>query len=193
MIVLSKHAFLSGLIDRTEVITSNTQPLLRLSEEELNFKPEPDTWSIAEIFGHLNIANSRYIRSILERINTAPDISTANYYKGGWLGDWVYEKLMPRADGSVFKINSTKLFCPLTGNHTAKEVLRQFLEHQNEVHDILLHASTKDLVRIRIPFYLTGIFSFRLGDTLRFMIAHNERHLLQAHRMLKKNAAFQNG
>jgi hypothetical protein len=29
----------------------------------------------------------------------------------------------------------------------------------------------------------------RLGDNLRFIIAHNERHLLQAHRMMKQFTA----
>jgi uncharacterized damage-inducible protein DinB len=192
MSVFSKQALLSELIDRTEVITSNTYSFLRLSEEELNFKPSQLEWSIAEIYGHLNITTTTYIHSILKKIKTAPDTDYAGY-QSGWLGDWVYEKLMPRADGSVYKINSPKFFHAANKEPEAHEALNQFLQHQDVTHDILRHASTKDLERIRIPFYFAKILTFRLGDTLRFLIAHNERHLLQAHRMMEKIPLVQNG
>lgn len=192
MNVLSKQDFLSGLIDKTEVITSNTHAFLRLSEDKLNFKPEPQVWSIVEIFSHLNIANTKYIHSILEKIKMAPD-AISPYFQSGWMGDWVYEKLMPRSDGSVCKMSSPKFFHPAKNKNASHEVINQFLERQDEIHDILLHVSTKDLARIRVPFYLTGILKFRLGDSLRFLIAHNERHLLQAHRVMEKCLIPQNG
>ncbi len=194
MNVLSRQTLLSDLIDRTAVITSNTHPFLRLSEGQLNFKVGAGIWSIAEIFGHLNITNTKYIHSILERIKTAPDV-IPEMYQNGWLGDWVYEKLMPRADGSVFRINAPKFFhAEIKGQHQhAHEMLNQFIEQLHVIHDILIHSATKDLRRIRVPFYLTGALRFRLGDTLRFLIAHNERHLLQAHRMLEQLPLSQKG
>lgn len=50
--------------------------------------------------------------------------------------------------------------------------------------DILRHSATKDLRRIRIPFHFIPFLHFSLGETLRFLIAHNERHLLQAQRLV---------
>lgn len=192
MSTFSKQSLLSELMDRTEVITSNTQSFLRLSEEELNYKPVQHEWSISEIYGHLNITNTTYIHSILKKIKAAPDTDYPGY-QSGWLGDWVYEKLMPRADGSVYKISSPKFLHAFTKQSDVYDVLNQFLEHQNVTHDILRYASTKNLEQIRIPFYFAKVFTFRLGDTLRFLIAHNERHLLQAHRMMEKIPIVQNG
>jgi len=191
MNVFSKQTLLSGLTDRTVIITSNTHPFFRLSETQLKFKASPEIWSIAEIFEHLNISNTKCIHAILERVKTLPDI-TSDRYQSSWLGDWVYEKLMPKADGSVFKVSSPKFLHP-PGCGDAYKVLQQFMETQNETHDVLLHAATKDVNGIRVPFYLTKTLKFRLGDTLRFLIAHNERHLLQAQRMMNTVLQIQNG
>ncbi len=106
MAVFSKQSLITELLDRTELIKASTKPFLRLDEEQLNFKSDPHRWSIAEIFEHLNICNNIYIRSILSRITTAPDVKDA--YRSGWLGDLIYGKIMPRADGSVFKIQGKK-------------------------------------------------------------------------------------
>jgi len=61
-------------------------------------------------------------------------------------------------------------------------VIEGFQRQCDALDDILRHAYTKDLRRIRIPFISFPSFIFGLGDTLRFVIAHNERHLLQAQR-----------
>ncbi|HLK28232.1 MAG TPA: DinB family protein [Puia sp.] len=192
MSLFDKQSLLSELIDRTEIITSNTKSFLRLSEDQLNYKPAPQTWSISEIYSHLNITNSAYNSFILKKIKSAEDVSI-NHCQSGWLGDWVYEKLMPRADGSVFKINSPKSHRANITDPDAFEVLNTFLEQQDVMHDILQHASTKDLDRITVPFYYSKILKFRLCDTLRFIIAHNERHLMQAHRMIEKMPVVQKG
>ncbi|HMH21964.1 MAG TPA: DinB family protein [Puia sp.] len=183
MAVFNKQSLITELLDRTELIKASTKPFLRLSEEQLNFKPGPGCWSIAEIFEHLNISNNIYIRSILSRITKAPDVKEEEY-RSGWLGDWVYEKIMPRADGSVFKIRARKMMqaseCVLNG----QETLQKFLQQCDMIDDILRHVTTKNLQAIRIPFSYTRLLHLRLGDNLRYLIAHSERHLLQAHRVM---------
>jgi hypothetical protein len=183
MAVFNKQGLITELFDRTELIKASTKPFLRLTEEQLNFKPGPGSWSIAEIFEHLNICNNIYIRSILSRITTAPDEKTEEY-RSSWLGDWIYEKVMPRPDGSVFKIRARKTMhaggCLLNG----QETLHKFLQQCDMIDDILRHVTTKNLQRIRIPFSFSRLLHLRLGDNLRYLIAHSERHLLQAHRVM---------
>ena len=183
MAVFSKQSLITELLDRTELIKASTQPFLRLNDDQLNFKPAPGRWSIAEIFEHLNIKNNIYIRSILSRITRAPDV-TGEKYTSGWLGDWVYNKIMPRADGTVFAIRAPRAHCAADGLLDGKDILHRFLQQCDAIDDILRHVSTKDLARIRIPFSFTRLLRFRLGDNLRYLVAHNERHLLQAHRVM---------
>lgn len=184
MAVFSKQSLITELLDRIELIKASTQPFLRLTEQQLNFSPGPNKWSIAEVFGHLNIAHDVYIRCILSRITLAPDVKTDSY-RSGWLGDLLYEKIMPRADGSVFKIPSPRSFHANKEGLDGHEELQRFLQQCDALDDILRHVSTKDLQGIKIPFSFTRFLRLRLGDNLRYLIAHNERHLLQAHRVMR--------
>src|ERR1700748_1753818 len=103
MAVFSRQSLITELLDRTELIKASTQHFLRLTDEQLLTRPGPGKWSLTEIFGHLNISHDLYIRSILSRITLAPD-SRSDEYTSGWLGDWIYERVKPRADGSVARM-----------------------------------------------------------------------------------------
>ena len=184
MTVFSKQGLITELLDRTELIKASTQPFLRLSEDQLNAGPCPGMWSIAEIFGHLNIYNGAYIRSILSKITVAPDVK-GDAYRSGWIGDWVYKQAMPREDGSVFKRKAVRATRPPAGPLDGKEILQKFLQQCDMLDDILRHSSTKDLQRIQIPFCFSRFMPLRLGDNLRYLMAHCERHLLQAHRVME--------
>jgi hypothetical protein len=183
MAVFSKQSLITELLDRIELAKASTQPFFRLTDDQLNFKPDPAKWSITQIFGHLNITHDIYIRRILTRITMAPDVKEEQFISG-WLGDWVYEKIMPRADGSVFKLKAPKSHCLGEDEQDGKEVLQKFLLQCDAFDDILRHVATKDLQQIKIPYSFTRLVQLRLGDNLRYLVAHNERHLLQAHRVM---------
>lgn len=184
MAVFSKQALITELLDRTELVKASTQSFLRLTEQQLHFKPAPDKWSIAEIFGHLNIVHNIYTRIILSRIALAPDVK-GEQYRSGWLGDWLYRKMMPRPDGTVFRLPSPRSLHASREGLDGQEELERFLQQCDALDDILRHVSTKDLQGIRIPVSFAKVLRLRLGDNLRYMVAHNERHLLQAHRVLQ--------
>ena len=101
----------------------------------------------------------------------------------GW-GDWAYEKIVPRPDGSVLKMKTVKSVTPVKPKEDIREVLYSFQQSCDALDDILRHSATKDLRRIRIPFHFVPFLHFGLGETLRFLLAHNERHLLQAQRLV---------
>jgi uncharacterized damage-inducible protein DinB len=183
MAVFNKQVLLMELIDRTELFKASTQPFRHLDDDQLNYKPAPGSWSIAEIFEHLNISNGMYIQLLLPRITTAPD-TPADTFRSGWLGDLIYEMIVPRPDGSVFKMKAPKSMHAATNRLDGHEVLLRVNQKCDEIEDILRHVTTKDLQRIKIPFSVTKLVSLRLGDNLRYLIAHSERHLLQAQRVM---------
>src|ERR1700722_18467287 len=183
MAVCSRQGLITELLDRTELIKAGTNTFLRLTEEQLTCPPAPGQWNIVQIFVHLRLANDVYIRNILPRITLAPD-TPSDQHRSSWLGDWAYEKIVPRADGSVFKMKTAKSVLPVKPNEDLREVLHNFHRTCDAMDDILRHSATKDLRRIRIPFHFIPLLHFSLGETLRFIIAHNERHLLQAQRLV---------
>lgn len=188
MAIFSRQGLITELLDRTELIKAGSAAFLRLTDEELGFSPAPGTWSIVEVFGHLNLSNEIYIRYILPRVTLAAD-RPSDDFSSTWLGDWAYEKIVPRPDGSVFKMNTAKSVRPVKPNTDVREVLHHFHRTCDALDDILRHSATKDLRRIRIPFHFIPLLHFSLGETLRFVIAHNERHLLQAQRLLNDHCS----
>ncbi len=185
MAVFSRSVLITELLDRTELIKASSQTFLRLSDEQLHYRSAPDKWSITEIFGHLNIYQDQYIRTMLSHITLAPDLPS-DRYNSSWVGDWIYEKVMPRADGTIFKLKTTKAWNVSGRSLDARDALGSFQRKCDALDDILRHAATKNLQRIKIPFNSSSLFRLRLGDTLRMLVAHNERHLLQAQRVMKE-------
>lgn len=103
MAVFSRQGLITELLDRTELIKAGSAAFLRLTDEQLGFSPDLHSWSIVEVFVHLNLSNEIYIRYILPRVTLAPD-RPSDDFRSNWLGDWAYEKIVPRPDGSVFKM-----------------------------------------------------------------------------------------
>jgi len=184
MAVFSRISLITELLDRTELLKANTQTFLRLTDEQLKQQPGAGAWSISEVYGHLNLSMDQSIRSILSRIALAPD-THSDEYSSGWLGDLACTIIMPRPDGSVFKLKARKSHTVEPANIDAREELSVFLRHCDALDDILRHVATKDLRRITIPFFLPRLLRLRLGDVLRFLVAHGERHLLQAQRVME--------
>ena len=183
MAVFSRTSLITELLDRTELLKANTQTFLRLTDEQLQFRPAPGAWSISEVYGHLNLSMDQSIRSILSRIALAPDFNS-DEYNSGWLGDLACSIIMPRPDGSVFKLKARKSQCVDAAAIDSREELLVFLRHCDALDDILRHVATKDLRRITIPYFFPRFLRLRLGDVLRFLVAHGERHLLQAQRVM---------
>ena len=179
MALFSRTTLITDLLDRTELLKVNTHAFGRLTDDQLLKSPGPGKWSIAEIYGHLNLCLDQYTRLILSRITLAPD-SSSDVYRSGWLGDWVYDRIMPRADGSVLRQKARKAWCVEAARIDARDELGRFQRHCDALDDILRHVATKDLRRISIPFFMPRLLALRLGDMLRYLVAHGERHLLQA-------------
>jgi DinB superfamily len=183
MAVFSRQELITQLLDRTEILKASTLTFLRLTDDQLQYRPGPGQWSIVEIFGHLDLSMDFYSREILSRITLAPD-NPSDMYRSSLLGDWLYQRIMPRPDGTVFKFKARRSLCAGSQDQDGKEVIRVFQRHCDAIDDILRYVATKDLRRISIPFYFPGILRLRLGDMLRYLVAHGERHLLQAQRVM---------
>ena len=64
-------------------------------------------------------------------------------------------------------------------------MLENFLTSLDRFHDILERSRQVHLGKVRVRVLPGTFMRFRLGDTLRFINAHTQRHLAQIHRMLE--------
>jgi hypothetical protein len=79
-------------------------------------------------------------------------------------------------------MSAQKEMNPLNCDLTITTIDR-FLKQQQHLESLLTQAKAIDLVKAKTPVSLTRLLKLRLGDTLRFLVYHIERHVLQAERI----------
>ncbi|WP_276500911.1 DinB family protein [Terrimonas pollutisoli] len=140
-------------------------------------QPLPGKWSIIEVLEHLN-SYSRYYLLAIEKSLLA-DKPATELFKPGWLGDYFTKLMKPNEDGTVAnKMKSPKDHRP-PKFLDAFPVLNSFLEHQHYLLELLEQAKSKNIGSIRISITISKFIKLKLGDTFRFLIAHEQRHFVQ--------------
>jgi len=153
--------------------------------QRLGFREGFNFSSVAEIFEHLNIMHGAFLRSIGKVMSDAP-INARELFNSGWIGNWIYNKMMPRPDGTVFKMRTPRKFHAPASKLDAKAVLDTFMKQLDEFDHVLELCNYVDLQKMKLPLAYPRGLKLRLGDGLRFIVAHSERHLLQARNTLSQ-------
>jgi hypothetical protein len=182
MTAYNATALLDELSSDIRTILVYTETLKTKTEDELN-KPAADGgWSAAQVLAHLNFYASYYLPEIEKALSNA-STNTKPFYKSGWLGNYFANLMAPKADGQVkSKMKSPKNAVP-ADNLNAKQELETFIAYQHQFLNALEIAKKTDLSSARIATSLTTLIKLKLGDTFRFVIAHEQRHVEQMRRL----------
>ncbi len=177
---------LQNLTQDTQQILQTTQSIiLPLSEHQRTWKPSPKKWGVAECLEHLNIYGRYYLPQIQSAIQKNSHTSPNENYAGGWLGNYFVNSMLPKEQTVVNKMNTPKDYNPVNLPMEHTNYLQDFLEQQQQILNLLEKAQQVNLKKIKIPISLSKWIKIRLGDTFRFVIAHNQRHLLQAQNVIQ--------
>lgn len=179
------QARLTTLLDTVE------REFAHLSDEQLRWKPAPGRWSVVECLQHLNLAERYYIRNIqhkVDKLGLVQTNPTDQTIESDWIGKLFSYAVDPQAN---VKIPAPGLVRPRHADdlHPAS-VLAQFLELQTLLRDLLGKAVYLDWNRDRLATLFGNWLTIRVGDALRMLVAHTERHLNQAMRVKREMATF---
>lgn len=155
------------------------ETLQDLSLAQLNHKVSPESWSILECLEHLNL----YAAFYHPHIDTALVRDKAcEVFRPGFFGNYMVNMIRPKE-----QIKKMKTFEAMNPNGSAlgHEVIKKFLENQNVLLDYLDRAQHCNLNKNKVPLTFTRLIHLKPGDALRFMVYHNQRHVLQAARNVK--------
>ena len=147
--------------------------------EELNYKPASDKWSILECIEHLNRYGRYYIpeiRSQIKKSSHIPDIS----FKSGLLGNYFAESL--RSKPELNKMRTFKSMNP-AGSTLNKRAITELMEQVEALQEIIKRFAQLNLTKIKTGITISNWIKLRLGDTLRVVIYHIDRHIDQANRI----------
>jgi hypothetical protein len=181
-IMMHRTDLINDLKTRTEEILLEATQFNSLSKEDLNHRNAPDSWSILECLEHLNRYGDFYLPEINRRIKGA-QLSKNEVFNSGWLGNYFAMSMLPGENG---KLNKMKTFKSMNPVHTRLDVdvITRFLDQQKQLLELLTKAQSVDLNKVKTSISISRWIKLRLGDTLRVVIYHNQRHMKQASKVL---------
>jgi len=169
------ETLISELIENTRQNLNFAETLKTKSINQLNWKENTKSWSILECLEHLNLYGDFYLPEIEKTINGAKS-KTEFIFKSGILGNYFAESMLPKT-----KLNKMKTFKdknPLN-SHLDSKTIDRFVNQQMKMIDLLNKARSISLNKEKTSITLTKLIRVKIGDTFRFVINHNIRHIKQ--------------
>lgn len=184
MKVLQKE-LIEDLIHRTKTALNQAEQYKLLGAEELNWKANPESWSVLECMEHLNRYGDFYLPEIEQRIGKAKPGQSDSMFKSGLLGNYFAKSMLPKE-----QLNKMKTFKSMNpaGSKLDKKVLNKFTTQQRQMLDLLNRARSVNLTKTKTSISISSFIKLRLGDTFRVVIYHNQRHIVQADKVLESMA-----
>ena len=181
---MDRIILLDQLIADTAQVKTDAQSFFELEDALLRQRPQPDRWSVLECIEHLNIADSHYLMQFDEKLGRAKR-SEIREFEPGVLGRYFVNMIKPKADGTIpYRMKTFAKFRPEVDVHY--DTKSRFLADQDKLISMLESAKTLDLNKNKITSAIGSLITFRLGDAFRFLIGHNQRHIVQAQNVLKE-------
>ena len=151
------------------------------SNTDLNWKVNPESWSILECLEHLNLYSDFYIPEITRAISVS-NTAAKPEFKSGLIGGYFVKSILPKE--KLNKIKTTKDKDPINSK-LGKSTIERFIANQNSFLELLEKAKIVDLNKIKTKISITNLIKIKLGDTLMFLNNHNFRHLVQIENITK--------
>ena len=177
-------------------IESVTQDLLRvaddarsafgsLSAEQLNWKPRPKRWSVAQCFDHVINTHSLYF-PIFEQLARGEYRATLwRRYSplSGTFGRFLIRRLDPK---NSKPISTTPKAYP-SSSEIDSGIIGRYVEHQRQmVEQLEKFPANFDFGGTIITSPLLRVFTYSVDDYLTILVYHSQRHHLQAQKVTEE-------
>ena len=187
MPTFNRNQLIDDLQQQTEnFLNEAIQQWQMLPPTTMLHKEAPEKWSAAQCLMHLNSYGDYYLPAIARSIDEALSkqwVSTEDF-KSSWLGNFFTGMMLPKdAAGTVKKMKAPKNHTPLA-NDNSDAAIATFIDQQEKMLQLLERARAINLRKAKTPISISRFIMLPVGDTFRFLIAHNYRHILQAKRAI---------
>ncbi len=153
-----------------------------LSDEQINWKPSAEGWSVGQCFEHLIKANSLFFPE-LEKIASGKRKNSflENYSPlSSFFGNLLVKSL--QKDGRKFKAPSPAIVPP---SEIDAHIVERFAAHQREMIKQIKSTEKADWQRTIITSPFMKLITYKLADGFRVVVEHERRHVRQAERVTK--------
>ena len=157
-----------------------------LNETQLNWKPSPEQWSIAQCLEHLAVATQgfdKYFSAALTRARSKSPNTNSPAYKPTRMGGWLARHVAPE---SPRKLRAPKMFRPADAS-SIQGSLQMFLGEQQKFISFVGQCQGLDYNKTRLRSPVTALVRYSLADAFVITVLHAQRHLGQARRVREMN------
>jgi len=150
-----------------------------LTNEQLNWCPSPQEWSIGQCLQHLVEFNREYGAAISRALD-GEHPSPVGELKIGRVSGWFMRNYVEPGPNTR-RVNSPKKIKPDT--QISPSVLNDFLRSNQQAKDLVRRAAAFNVNRIRYKNPLAPLVRFTVGVGFELTWKHELRHILQAERV----------
>lgn len=177
---IRSEELIQDLIERTRQNINKAELLKTKTDDALNYKLAPQSWSALECLEHLNLYGRFYLPEIAKQIDQSRYPKETDF-KSGLLGNYFANSLLPKE--KLNKMSTFKSMNPLNSK-LGRSVIDNFLEQQIQMLELLNKVHHISLNKTKTGISISRFIKLKLGDTFRVVIYHNQRHIEQAERAL---------
>ncbi|NBB88156.1 MAG: DinB family protein [Bacteroidetes bacterium] len=175
---------MSNWSEQIDEITENfIQTFGSLTPEQLNWKPDPKTWSIAQNIEHLITINSTYfpvIQSVKDGTYEPPFIAKFGFITS-FFGNMLYRAVQPNRK---WKSKTMPMWEPTQGD-VPEGILKRFEDHQDVLKKRMDDAQDVAEEGAIISSPANKNLIIKLEKAFDIIIAHEKRHYEQSKEVLR--------
>ena len=155
-----------------------------LDEDQLNWQPAPERWSIAQCLEHLTVSTAEFDPYFTRAIAQHRRVANPPPYRPTLMGGLLIRQLLPE---TTRRMKAPKILRPSAS--AIKNALEHFLSAQQLFLDFVRRTEGLDYNRTRLRSPVTPLVRYSLADAYVLTVVHGQRHLGQAQRV-RELAAF---
>lgn len=152
----------------------------RYSGEQLNWKPSPDSWSIAQCLEHIIKTNHEFYPEF-------DLIASGNRKNTFWQSYSPFTGMAGRFLVNAVKTDSKKVKAPsksiVPPSDLTADIVDRFAEHIEEVNLKLEKIGAADRQKTVVSSPFLSAMTYTLEDALTVLVEHSNRHMRQAKRV----------
>lgn len=153
-----------------------------LDAEELNLKPQANTWSIGQQLDHLIVINSTYFPTfgaLLAGKHKISWLAKLPFY-AGFMGNFILKSVQPE---NPKKINTFPIWEPSSSNIPGN-IVEKFVEHQAELSGYLEQLSNLMEEAPIIASPANSNILYTLPKAIEIIVTHEKRHIEAGKRLI---------
>lgn len=173
------NSYLTQWIKNAETVREEVRSFFpHLDEKQLNWRPHEEQWSIGQLFDHLVVTNTHYItrfQYVASGEHRNP-FGARFKYLSDFFGKSLLKSVHPE---SMRKLKTVRIFHPRSGHHSG-EILEQFNEQQERLIDVVRAMDFIDHETVYMASPTNKMIVYSVNDAVKIVLAHEQRHVLQA-------------